>query len=87
MTRASDVYAENLVDGHRTLPVLVDDLATATRAIHVAVFLFFDDPIAEELERVLVAKSRAGVHVRVLLNVEKTNIGDPFSTGEERMMK
>ena len=87
MTSANDVYAENLVDGHRTLPVLVDDLATATRAIHVAMFLFFDDPIAQELERALVAKSRAGVHVKVLLNVEKTNMGDPFSTGEERMMK
>jgi cardiolipin synthase A/B len=81
------VVAENLVDGHRTLPVLLADLAAAERVIHVSMFLFFDDPISEEIERVLEARSRAGVAVRVLLNVDKTNMGDPFSTGEERMMK
>jgi cardiolipin synthase len=80
-------FVENLVDGHRLLPVLLQDLDSATRSIHVAVFLFFDDPIGEEISGVLEAKARAGVAVRVLLNVEKTHIGDPFGTGEKEMMK
>src|ERR1700690_3203285 len=81
------IYVENLVDGHRVLPVLLGDLRSATRAIDMAMFLFFDDPIGEEIARILATKARAGVAVRVLLNVEKTNEGDPFGTGEEEMMK
>lgn len=79
--------AENLVDGHRTLPVLLADLESAEHNLHVAMFLFFDDPIAEEIEAILEKKARAGVAVRVLLNVAKTRMGDPFSTGEEQMME
>src|SRR5450759_1143090 len=80
-------FVENLVDGHRLLPVLLQDLDSATRSIHVTIFLFFDDPIGEEISGVLEAKARAGVAVRVLLNVEKTDLGDPFGTGEKEMMK
>jgi cardiolipin synthase A/B len=80
-------FVENLVDGNRLLPVLLQDLESATKAIHVAIFLFFDDPIGEEFSHVLEAKARAGVPVRVLLNVEKTDMGDPFGTGEKDMMK
>ena len=80
------IYAENIVGGHRLLRPLLDDLASATRALHVAIFLFFDDPIGEEIEGVLKARARAGVAVRVLLNVEKTDRGDPFRTGEVEMM-
>ncbi len=84
---AGALFAENLVDGHRTLPVLLADFEAATRAINISIFLFFDDPICEQIERVLERRARAGVAVRVLLNVEKTDVGDPFSTGESRMMK
>ena len=80
-------FVENFVDGDRLLPVLLQDLGAATRSIHVTVFLFFDDPIGEEISAVLEAKARAGVTVRVLLNVEKTDMGDPFGTGEKEMMK
>jgi cardiolipin synthase len=80
-------FVENLVDGNRLLPVLLQDLESATRSIHITVFLFFDDPIGEEIAGVLEAKARAGVAVRVLLNVEKTDMGDPFGTGEKEMMK
>lgn len=81
------VYAENLVDGHRLFPVLLEDLRSASRAIHLSIFLFFDDPIGEEVSRILEEKARAGVQVRVLLNVEKTDMADPFRTGEEEMME
>lgn len=80
-------FVENLVDGHRLLPVLLQDLHSATGSIHVAIFLFFDDPIGEEISGVLEAKARAGVAVRVLLNVGKTDMRDPFGTGEREMMK
>src|SRR5664280_2880438 len=80
-------FVENLVDGNRLLPVLLQDLNSATRSIHIAIFLFFDDPTGEEISKVLETKARAGVAVRVLLNVEKTDMGDPFGTGEKEMMK
>ena len=79
-------FVENLVDGHRLLPVLLQYLESATRSIHVSIFLFFDDPIGEEISALLEAKARSGVSVRVLLNVEKTDMGDPFGTGEKEMM-
>jgi hypothetical protein len=81
------IFAENIVDGHRVLPILLRDLYSATRVIDVAMFLFFDDPIGEEIARILATKARADVAVRVLLNVEKTNRADPFGTGEEEMRK
>src|ERR1039457_1345445 len=80
-------FVENLVDGNRLLPVLLQDLNSATRSIHISIFIFFDDPIGEEISSVLEAKARAGATVRVLLNVEKTDLGDPFGTGEMKMMK
>lgn len=80
-------HVELLVDGHRILPVLLEDIARAERAIHVSVFLFFRDPIGEEIADALIARARAGVAVRVLLNMAKTALGDPFSTGEKEMMK
>ena len=80
-------FVENLVDGNRLFPLLLQDLDSATRSIHITIFLFFDDPIGEEISGVLEARARAGVTVRVLLNVEKTDMGDPFGTGEKEMMK
>jgi cardiolipin synthase len=83
----SRIFVEPLVDGHRVLPSLLEDLKRATDYIHVSVFLFFRDPIGEEIAAALEERARAGVTVRVLLNLEKTGMGDPFSTGEKRMMK
>jgi len=79
--------AKLLVDGHRILPALLADLAEAQREIHVSMFLFFRDPIGLEVAAVLAERARAGVEVRVLMNMEKTAMGDPFSTGEKRMMR
>src|SRR5690349_9964269 len=80
-------FAQLLIDGHRVLPSLLRDVAEARQSIHVAMFLFFRDPIGEELARALARKAEQGVKVRVLLNLEKTEMGDPFSTGEKRMMR
>lgn len=85
--RVSENFAENLVDGHRVLPVLLEDLRAAEDSIHLATFLFFNDPIGKELARILCEKARAGVKVRVLMNIAKTHMGDPFSTGEQEMME
>ncbi len=83
----SENWAWNLVDGHRTLPVLLEDLAQARSTIHLSVFLFFNDPIGQQIADVLCERARAGVKVRVLVNFSKTEMGDPFSTGEEQMME
>ncbi|HWA71049.1 MAG TPA: phosphatidylserine/phosphatidylglycerophosphate/cardiolipin synthase family protein [Polyangiaceae bacterium] len=79
--------AKLLVDGHRILPALLRDLGAAQRNIHVSIFLFFRDPIGLQVAEVLAERARAGVKVRILLNMKKTAMGDPFSTGEKRMMK
>jgi hypothetical protein len=44
-------------------------------------FLSSMTPVGEELVRILAAKARASVVVRVILNVGKTNRADPFGTG------
>jgi cardiolipin synthase len=84
---SSQNRAELLVNGHAILPSLLADLRAATTAVHVSIFLWFRDPIGDEVADVLIERVRAGVTVRVLLNVEKTAMGDPFSTGEAEMMK
>ncbi|MDB4945631.1 MAG: phospholipase domain protein [Labilithrix sp.] len=80
-------FAEMFVDGHRILPALLRDLAEARRSIHVSMFLFFRDPVGEEVAALLSRRAREGLDVRVLINVEKTAMGDPFSTGEREMMR
>jgi cardiolipin synthase len=80
-------FAEMLVDGHRILPSLLSDIAAAEHSIHVSMFLFFRDPIGEELAELFCSKARHGVRVRVLLNMAKTAMGDPFSTGEKEMIE
>jgi len=84
---ATNNTAELLVDGHEILPALLEDLRAARSTVHISVFLWFRDPIGEELADLLIQKAREGVACRVLLNVDKTGMGDPFSTGEKEMME
>src|SRR5579871_2089589 len=79
--------AELVVNGDAILPSLLADLRAARSTIHVSVFLWFRDPVGEEIADAVIARARDGVRVRVLLNVEKTAMGDPFSTGEKEMMR
>jgi len=79
--------AELLVDGHEILPAVLADIRAARSSLHISVFLWFRDPIGEELAELLMRKAKEGVTCRVLLNVDKTGMGDPFSTGEKEMMK
>lgn len=79
-------HAEMLVDGHRILPRLLEDIESAETFVHVSMFLFFRDPVGEEIAAALSRRARAGVAVRVLVDMEKTAIADPFSTGEKEMI-
>src|SRR5262245_22264367 len=79
--------AELLVNGDAILPSLLEDIRAARSTIHISIFLWFRDPIGEEIADALLARAREGVAVRVLLNVQKTAMGDPFSTGEAEMME
>jgi cardiolipin synthase len=83
----TETFAELVIDGHRMLPALLDDIASAERFIHVSIFLFFRDPVGQEVAEALAQRAQAGLDVRVLINVEKTAMGDPFSTGEKEMME
>lgn len=79
--------AELLVNGDLILPSLLADIRAAQSTVHISIFLWFRDPIGDELADALLERVRAGVTVRVLLNIQKTAMGDPFSTGEAEMMK
>ncbi|MEO7110629.1 MAG: phospholipase D-like domain-containing protein, partial [Polyangiaceae bacterium] len=79
--------AKLLIDGHEILPSILADIRAAKSTIHISMFLWFDDPIGQEIADAILERAKAGVKVRVLLNVEKTGMGDPFSTGEREMMK
>jgi hypothetical protein len=74
------------------LPALLADLTAARREIHLSVFRFFCDPIGLEVAALLAERprwrsARAGVDVRVLMNMAKTAMGGPFSSGQKRMMR
>jgi cardiolipin synthase len=75
--------AAMLVNGDRMLPAILRDIAAARSSVHVSMFLWFRDQVGKEVAEAVVRKAREGVAVRVLLNVEKTAMGDPFSTGEK----
>ncbi len=77
---------ENLVNGDRVLPRLLADIDAAERCVHLSMFLFFNDPIGQEVADHLAAASRRGVVVRVLINVAKTHWADPLHTGEAKMI-
>ncbi|GAC1363882.1 MAG: hypothetical protein NVSMB47_15560 [Polyangiales bacterium] len=80
-------HAQMFVDGHEILPAVLDDLGRAERVIDLSMFLFFRDPIGEQIGEAIAKQARRGVAVRVLMNMEKTQMGDPFSTGEKEMMR
>jgi cardiolipin synthase len=80
-------FAAMLVNGDEMFPTLLDDVRAARSSIHVSMFLWFRDPVGKELAQALIAKAHDGVAVRVLLNFQKTAMGDPFSTGEKEMME
>jgi cardiolipin synthase len=79
--------AAMLVNGDRMLPAILRDIGAARSSIHISMFLWFRDQVGKEVAQAVMRKAREGVTVRVLLNIQKTAMGDPFSTGEKAMMK
>jgi cardiolipin synthase len=76
-----------LINGDEMLPALLDDIRAARSSIHISMFLWFHDSVGKEVSNAVIERAREGVAVRVLLNVQKTAMGDPFSTGEKEMVK
>ena len=74
------------MDGHRILPALLDDFEAPGNRFTLPCFSSFAIRLARKL-RQFSANGNGGCQSRVLLNVEKTAMGDPFSTGEKEMMK
>jgi cardiolipin synthase A/B len=79
--------ASMLVNGDRMLPAVLRDIAAARSSIHISMFLWFRDRVGQEVAEAVMRKAREGVAVRVLINVQKTAMGDPFSTGEKTVIK
>ncbi|HKP62644.1 MAG TPA: phosphatidylserine/phosphatidylglycerophosphate/cardiolipin synthase family protein [Polyangiales bacterium] len=76
-----------LVNGDRMLAAVLRDIDAARSSIHISMFLWFRDQVGKEVAEAVMRKAREGVAARVLLNVQKTAMGDPFSTGEKTVMK
>ncbi len=85
---ATSNTVELLVDGHEILPAVLEDLRAARSSVHISVFSVVSRIRSGKRWRILlIQKAREGVVCRVLLNVDKTGMGDPFSTGEKEMMQ
>src|ERR1700754_3478580 len=80
-------HAAMLVNGERMLSALLRDINAARSSIHISMFLWFRDGIGKEVAEAVCRKAQEGLAVRVLINVEKTVMGDPFSTGEKAIRK
>jgi cardiolipin synthase A/B len=80
-------FASVLIDGDQMLPALLDDIRAARSSIHISMFLWFRDQIGKEVSQAVIRRAREGVAVRVLINIQKTAMGDPFSTGEKAIME
>lgn len=66
MTTASDVRL--LVDGAAKYAALLQDIAAATRHVHLEYYIWEPDRTGAALRDALVARARAGVKVRLLLD-------------------
>lgn len=86
-TTGAQNFAWLLINGDEMLPAILDDIRAARSSIHISMFLWFRDAVGKEISEAVIRRAREGVTVRVLLNVEKTAMGDPFSTGEKAVMK
>ncbi|MBE2210854.1 MAG: cardiolipin synthase [Xanthomonadaceae bacterium] len=65
---ASATRIELLVDGSRKYPRLLEDIAAATREIHVEYYIYEPDQNGTRLRDALVDAARRGVKVRLLLD-------------------
>ena len=63
---ASATRIELLVDGSRKYPRLLEDIAAATREIHVEYYIYEPDQNGTRLRDALVDAARRGVKVRLL---------------------
>lgn len=60
--------AEVLQNGDGFFPPLLRDIAMARRSIHLESYIWYDGKLSAELAKVLAAKAREGVQVRILVD-------------------
>lgn len=65
--------AEPLIDGVMMLARLEQLLSSAQHTIHLQTMLFFDDPMGRRIAALLMERARAGVRVRLLIDVQTTS--------------
>src|SRR5690606_29623787 len=57
---------EILQDAVTFYPRLMEDLQAARHSVHLQYFIWGADEFTERIKKILIAKARAGVHVRLL---------------------
>jgi cardiolipin synthase A/B len=65
-----------LQNGDGFFPVLFADIDRAKKSIHLETYVWWEGEICERLARVLAAKARQGVEVRLMLDAAGSNKGD-----------
>ncbi|MCB0063908.1 MAG: cardiolipin synthase [Caldilineaceae bacterium] len=77
-----------LQDAQEKYPRLIADIKAATHSIHMAYYIWEEDPFTESLKTLLIQKAQAGVEVRILcdaygLNVSRRYLNEMRSGGAQ----
>ena len=72
---------EMYIDGDETLPMIVDQINSATKYVHLNTMLFFNDPAADQIAYALRDAAQRGVIVRVLFDYFTTEISSEKRSG------
>ena len=83
MVVPSPSWPLKLLPQHLTPPPLVKAHVWSPEALIATTPAFFNDPIGAEVADHLLARARAGVAVRLIINQEQSHMADPFSSGEK----
>ena len=79
--------ARPLIDGVALLAALEDAIAQAQLHIHLEMMLFFDDPMGRRVAEALMARARAGVTVRLLVDWTTTRDIHQLVTAEKAWVR
>lgn len=61
-------HVEPLIGGREAFPAMLDAIRTARRRVHFEMYIFEDDATGREFQQAFIARAKAGVEVRVLVD-------------------
>jgi cardiolipin synthase len=62
----SDNSVKLIVNGENKFPDVIEAIKNAKKHIHIQYYIFEDDHIGQEIEKILIQKVREGIHVRFI---------------------